>query len=84
MNMYQKKQQRRSVWSTVAILNVLGLGLGSVVSFSYLVLPQLTKLAYAQDHATAIPWVVSEKECQGESRLWIDDSCWDIEHDASF
>ena len=84
MLMYQKKQKKQGVWSTLVILNVLGLGLGSVVGFSYLALPQLTRLAHAQDHATALPWISTEKECQGEDRIWVDGACWDAEHDASF
>lgn len=81
---YNKEQKKQGLWSTLVMLNVLGLGLGSVVGFSYMALPQLTKLAHAQDHATALPWISTEKACQGDTRAWIDGACWDIEHDASF
>lgn len=84
MPMYQKKQDGQSIWSTLVMLNVLCLGLGSIVGFSYLALPQLTTLTPAQDHATALPWITSEKDCEGELRLWVDGACWDVEHDASF
>lgn len=88
MFMYQTRRKKQSIWSTLVILNVLGLGLGSLVGFSYLTLPQLTKLAQAQaqaqDHVTALPWITSEKDCKGEFRIWIDGACWDEEHDASF
>lgn len=84
MFLHQQRTKKKNVWTTVAFLNVVGLGLGSIVGFSYLVLPQLSTFAHAQDHETSLPWIASEKECQGESRVWIDGACWDEKHDASF
>ena len=84
MSMYQKKREGQGVWSTLAMLNVLGLGLSSIVGFSYLALPQLTTLTPDQDHETALPWITAEKDCEGDFRLWVDGACWDVEHDASF
>lgn len=85
MFVYSKRQKKQSILSAVIILNVLGLTLGSLVGFSYLVLPQLTKLAHAQeDYSTALPWIASEDTCKGDALVWTDGACWDGSHEASF
>ena len=33
---------------------------------------------------TSIPWIHSQSQCNHTNRVWLDNQCWDYEHDMEF
>jgi hypothetical protein len=81
------ESRKYPIWTTtntIAIAAVLGMLLLSTLGLQKALLPTLTKLTELEPHATDVPWIDSETECQNTVRTWEDGRCRDWVNDPNF
>lgn len=83
----QMESRKYPVWTTtntMAIAVVFGLILLSALGLQKALLPTLMRLTELEPHATDLPWINSEAECQNTVRTWEDGRCRDWVNDPNF
>jgi hypothetical protein len=61
----------------------LGVIFSSIFTVLSFVLPSIN-IPSRYTHATSIPWIDNEHECQKTGRTWDNNKCWDDEHSPDF